>query len=129
EAGRVGFANVGPDDVSDLVDVVSRRSQNDLLDHRGCVGVVDDYPWLASQRRVSFARVGVVDPASVADYERHGGWSGLRRALSLSPADVVQEVIDSGLRGRGGAGFPAGIKWKTVLETTSDLKFVACNFD
>jgi formate dehydrogenase iron-sulfur subunit len=73
--------------------------------------------------------VGVVDPASVADYEAHGGWVGLRRALSLTPAEVVQEVTDSGLRGRGGAGFPAGIKWKTVLEAPSDLKFVACNFD
>ena len=78
---------------------------------------------------MSFARVGVVDPASIADYEAHGGWAGLRRALSLSPAEVVQEVTDSGLRGRGGAGFPAGIKWKTVLETAADLKFVACNFD
>ena len=73
--------------------------------------------------------MGVVDPASVADYEAHGGWAGLRRALSLTPAEVVQEVTDSGLRGRGGAGFPAGIKWKTVLETVSDQKFVACNFD
>ena len=91
--------------------------------------MVDDHPWLTSQRRVSFARVGVVDPTSISDYEAHGGWAGLRRALSLSPAEVVQEVTDSGLRGRGGAGFPAGIKWKTVLEAASDLKFVACNFD
>ena len=93
------------------------------------IGVVDEHPWLTSQRRVSFARVGVVDPASIADYEAHGGWAGLRRALSLSAAEVVQEVTDSGLRGRGGAGFPAGVKWKTVLEAPSDLKFVACNFD
>ena len=121
EGGRVGYANVEPGDVGDLVEVVARRSQSDLLNHRGCIGVVDEHPWLTSQRRVSFARVGVVDPASVTDYESHGGWAGLRRALSLSPAEVVQEVTDSGLRGRGGAGFPAGIKWKTVLETTSDL--------
>ena len=65
---------------------------------------------------MTFARVGVVDPASIADYEAHGGWRGLRRALSLTPAEVVAEVTESGLRGRGGAGFPAGIKWKTVLE-------------
>ena len=70
-----------------------------------------------------------MDPSSITDYEAHGGWTGLRRALALSPAEVVAEVTESGLRGRGGAGFPAGIKWKTVLETASDLKFVACNFD
>ncbi len=118
EAGRVGYANVTPDDVA----AVLAGRANDI-------GLVDEHPWLTAQQRVSFARVGVVDPASIADYEAHGGWVGLRRALSLSPAEVVQEVTDSGLRGRGGAGFPAGIKWKTVLETPSDLKFVACNFD
>ena len=119
EAGRVGFANVEPSDVASVLSG----------EHAGSIGVVDEHPWLTSQRRVSFVRVGVVDPASVADYEAHGGWAGLRRALSLTPAEVVQEVTDSGLRGRGGAGFPAGIKWKTVLETVSDQKFVACNFD
>ena len=105
EAGRVGYANVTTDGVA----AVLAGEASDL-------GVVDEHPWLTSQQRVSFARVGVVDPASVADYEAHGGWAGLRRALSLTPAEVVQEVTDSGLRGRGGAGFPAGIKWKTVLE-------------
>ena len=104
DAGRVGYANVTPDDVAAV-----------LAGEATDIGVVDEHPWLTSQRRVSFARVGVVDPASIADYEAHGGWAGLRRALSLSPAEVVQEVTDSGLRGRGGAGFPAGIKWKTVL--------------
>jgi formate dehydrogenase iron-sulfur subunit len=119
DTGRVGYANVTPDDVAAVL----------AGSHPGSVGVVDEHPWLTSQRRVSFARVGVVDPTSVTDYESHGGWAGLRRALSLTPAEVVQEVTDSGLRGRGGAGFPAGIKWKTVLETASELKFVACNFD
>ncbi|HEX3221935.1 MAG TPA: formate dehydrogenase, partial [Nocardioides sp.] len=102
DAGRVGYANVTSDDVAAV-----------LAGEAAGIGVVDAHPWLTSQRRVSFARVGVVDPASIDDYEAHGGWAGLRRALSLSPAEVVQEVTDSGLRGRGGAGFPAGIKWKT----------------
>ncbi len=119
EAGRVGFANVEPGDVAAVL----------AGEHGGAIGVVDEHPWLTSQQRVSFVRVGIVDPTSVDDYEAHGGWAGLRRALSLTPAEVVQEVTDSGLRGRGGAGFPAGIKWKTVLETVSDQKFVACNFD
>jgi formate dehydrogenase iron-sulfur subunit len=128
-AGRVGFGNVDPADVPGLVAVLSRGSHSDLAGHPSSIGVVDEHPWLASQRRVSFARVGVVDPTSIADYEAHGGWVGLRRALSLSPAEVVQEVTDSGLRGRGGAGFPAGIKWRTVQETPADLRFVACNVD
>jgi formate dehydrogenase iron-sulfur subunit len=73
--------------------------------------------------------MGIVDPSSITDYEAHGGWAGLRRALSLAPDAVVAEVTESGLRGRGGAGFPAGLKWKTVLETASAQKFVCCNFD
>jgi len=118
DAGRVGCGNVTPADVAAV-----------LAGEKTGIGVVDEHPWLTSQQRVSFARVGVVDPTSITDYEAHGGWAGLRRALSLAPAEVVEEVTASGLRGRGGAGFPAGIKWKTVLETSSDLKFVACNFD
>ncbi len=121
DRGRVGYGNVTPDEAAALL-------TGDLPDDR-CIGVVDEHPWLASQQRVSFARVGVVDPRSSEDYAAHGGWTGLRAALSLSPAEVVQEVITSGLRGRGGAGFPAGIKWRTVLETPADQKFVCCNAD
>jgi formate dehydrogenase iron-sulfur subunit len=119
DEGRVGYANVEPGDAAAVLDGT----------HAGGIGVVDQHPWLTSQQRVSFVRVGIVDPASVSDYEAHGGYAGLRRAHSLTPAEVVQEVTDSGLRGRGGAGFPAGIKWKTVHDLESDLKFVACNFD
>ena len=90
DAGRVGHANVAPGDVAAV-----------LAGEAADIGVVDQHPWLTSQQRVSFVRVGVVDPASVTDYEAHGGWAGLRRALSLSPGQVVQEVTDSGLRGRG----------------------------
>ncbi len=115
-AGRVGFGNVAAGEVSDLADVVSRRPQGDLLNHPKSIGLVAEHPWLVRQQRVSFARVGLVDPTSVSDYEAHGGWAGLRRALGMSPQAVVDEVTESGLRGRGGAGFPAGIKWKTVLE-------------
>jgi len=128
-AGRVGFGNVAAGDVIELADLVSRQPQGDLLNHPKGIGLVAEHPWLVRQQRVSFARVGLVDPTSVSDYEAHGGWAGLRRALGMSPRAVVEEVTESGLRGRGGAGFPAGIKWKTVLETEADQKFVACNFD
>ena len=118
DEGRVGYANVTPEDAAGVLDGEGE-----------CVGVVADHEWLAGQRRVSFARVGVIDPQDVEGFEAHGGWAGLRRALALDPEAVVAEVTDSGLRGRGGAGFPAGVKWKTVLEAEADTKFVACNFD
>ena len=120
-AGRVGFAQVTPDDVGQI------RTAG--TEHPSCIGVVEHHPWLARQRRVSFARVGVIEPTSLPAYAEHGGWAGLRKALSMPPAEVVDEVIASGLRGRGGAGFPAGIKWRTVAGMPADQKFVCCNFD
>jgi len=98
-------------------------------DHPLRLGPVEDLPWLADQTRLTFARVGVVDPRAADDYQSHGGLRGLQRAVEMAPADVVAEVTRSGLRGRGGAGFPTGIKWKTVLEAEGDLKFICCNAD
>ena len=123
--GRVGYPNVTPGVVAGLVDegLLSGATVG------GSIGVVDEYPWLSRQRRVSFARVGVIEPTTIADYEAHGGWRGVRRALELDPAAVVDEVTASGLRGRGGAGFPTGVKWRTVLEASADVKFVCCNLD
>jgi formate dehydrogenase iron-sulfur subunit len=123
--GRVGYGPVNPADVDALV----TAGMFDGADHPSRVGVVEEIPWLATQDRVTFARVGVTDPTSPEDYVRHGGLVGLVRALEVSPAEVVAEVTDSGLRGRGGAGFPAGIKWKTVLGCADELKFVCCNAD
>ncbi|MEV6055023.1 NADH-quinone oxidoreductase subunit NuoF [Streptomyces sp. NPDC052107] len=123
--GRIGYGPVAPTDVSGLMDA----GLLDGADHPLRLGVVDRLPWLARQNRVTFARVGVTDPLSPEDYERHGGLAGLRTALQLPPADVVAAVTESGLRGRGGAGFPAGIKWKTVLDCAGELKFVCCNAD
>ncbi|MFP5020058.1 formate dehydrogenase beta subunit [Pseudonocardia phyllosphaerae] len=121
EDGRIGFGPVGPDDVQAILD--------DPDGHPLALGPVDELPWMRAQSRVTFARVGVVDPLSAEDHLAHGGQRGLRRALDLSPADVVEEVTTSGLRGRGGAGFPTGIKWKTVHEAEGPLKFVCCNAD
>ena len=123
--GRVAYGPVTASDVEGLLDA-------DLLaggDHPLRLGRTDDIPWLARQQRVTFARVGVVDPLDPADYERHGGLVGLRRALAMTRDEVVSEVLASGLRGRGGAGFPAGIKWRTVLEAEGDVKYVCCNAD
>lgn len=93
------------------------------------LGAIEDIPYLKNQQRLTFARVGIVEPTNLDDYLAHGGYQGLYRALAMSPADVVQHVTDSGLRGRGGAAFPTGIKWKTVLDTPASQKYVACNAD
>jgi formate dehydrogenase iron-sulfur subunit len=125
--GRVGYGPVAPEDVDGLVaagmlDGTSSTSGPYL-------GLVEELPWMRRQQRLTFARVGVVDPRSADDYEAHGGGAGLRAALAMTPADVVEEVVASGLRGRGGAGFPTGIKWRTVLGADSELKFICCNAD
>ncbi|GII58358.1 formate dehydrogenase subunit beta [Planotetraspora thailandica] len=124
-AGRVAYGPVAPEDVEELV----AAGMLDGAGHPLCLGPTEEIDWLRDQTRVTFARVGVVDPLSAGDYIAHGGLAGLRRALSLSPEQVVAEITESGLRGRGGAGFPAGIKWKTVQGAESDLKFVCCNAD
>ena len=117
-AGRMGYGQVTPEDVPAL-----------NPEHAKCVGLVEEHPWLTSQQRVTFARMGRTDPLSLDDYVANGGMAGLRKARTMTPAEVVAEVTESGLRGRGGAGFPAGIKWKTVLDAPGDLKFVCCNAD
>ncbi|TDR89214.1 formate dehydrogenase beta subunit [Enterovirga rhinocerotis] len=93
------------------------------------LGRPEDIPYLARQTRLTFARCGIVDPLSPSDYEAHGGWAGLRRAAAMDGSAVVEEVTASGLRGRGGAGFPTGIKWATVLAAEADRKYVVCNAD
>jgi formate dehydrogenase iron-sulfur subunit len=123
--GRMAYGPVNVGDVPGLFDAGFLNGGS----HRLSLGLTDAIPWLASQQRLTFARVGIVDPASVADYVIHGGYQGLRRALAMSGAAVVEAIIGSGLRGRGGAAFPTGIKWKTVLDQPAGQKYVTCNAD
>ena len=123
--GRVGYGNVTAADVDGLI----AAGMLEGGEHPSRLGLVDDLPWLQGQSRVTFGRIGVVDPRDPDDYVAHGGLTGLRRALAMAPAAVVAEVTDSGLRGRGGAAFPTGIKMKTVLDTAGDQKYVVCNAD
>jgi formate dehydrogenase iron-sulfur subunit len=123
--GRSGYGPVTAADVPGLFAA-------DFLNggqHPLALGLVDAIPWFASQQRLTFARVGIVDPTSVADYVAKDGFQGLRRALAMSPQAIVQAVLDSGLRGRGGAAFPTGIKWKTVLDQAAGQKYITCNAD
>jgi formate dehydrogenase iron-sulfur subunit len=125
-AGRVAYGPVTIDDVADLFDAGFAEGAQT---HPLSLGLTEEIPYLKKQERLTFARMGITDPVSVADYEAHEGYAGLRRALGLKPEEVVQQVLDSGLRGRGGAAFPAGIKWKTVMATPSAQKYIVCNAD
>jgi formate dehydrogenase iron-sulfur subunit len=121
--GRIGFGQVDAADVPALFDAGFASS------HPLALGSVEAIPWLARQQRLTFVRAGITDPLSLADYEQHGGYRGLRNALTLSSADIVATVTASGLRGRGGAAFPTGIKWNTVLRAPGAQKYIVCNAD
>ena len=121
DTGRMGFGPMTVADVPALFGGLSR--------HPKSLGLVEDLPWMRGQTRLTFARVGVIDPLSLDDYRAHGGLAGLDRAKAMSKAEIVAEVTASGLRGRGGAGFPTGIKWKTVSEAPGDRKYIVCNAD
>ena len=123
--GRVAYGPVQGGDVPALFDADFLHGGHHALAH----GPTESIGYLKNQQRLTFARVGVVDPRSLDDYRAHGGYLGLAAALDMSPGVVVQSVLDSGLRGRGGAAFPAGIKWKTCLDAPADQKYVVCNAD
>jgi formate dehydrogenase iron-sulfur subunit len=125
-AGRIAYGPVSADDVPALFDAAFATGGTT---HKLYLGPTEDILYLKHQERLTFSRMGITDPLSLADYEAHEGYAGLRRALTLEPAQIVQQVLDSGLRGRGGAAFPAGIKWKTVLAAPAPQKYVVCNAD
>ena len=121
DLGRVAFGPLTLGDVPGLF--------GDLPSHPKLLGLTEDLPWMKAQTRLTFARVGVIDPLSLEDYRAHGGLTGLQKALVMAPEAIVAEVTASGLRGRGGAGFPTGIKWKTVAGAVADRKYIVCNAD
>ncbi|MDP2699964.1 NADH-quinone oxidoreductase subunit NuoF [Thalassospira sp.] len=123
--GRIAYGPVTPDDVDALFDAGFITGG----EHPLSLGKTEEIPFLKKQTRLTFARCGIIDPLSPEDYRAHDGWAGLEKALKLDPADIVQQVTDSGLRGRGGAGFPTGIKWKTVADAPADQKYIVCNAD
>ncbi len=122
---RIAYGPVTPADVAGLFDAGFLKGEKHALS----LGPTADIPYLKNQTRLTFARVGLVRPGNLEDYIAEGGFRGLKKALEMKPAQIVGVVTKSGLRGRGGAGFPAGIKWQTVLDTGPDQKYIVCNAD
>lgn len=130
EQGRLGFGPIDVADVRSLVDTALQHAESGArLLHHKALGLVEAYPWMARQTRLTFGRCGIVDPSALADYCAHGGLRGLYRAVEIGPVATIEEVKRSGLRGRGGAGFPTGLKWATVAETDADERYIVCNAD
>ncbi len=124
-AGRKGYGSVSVEDVRSLFECGFLSGGA----HPKSLGALENIPYLKGQQRLVFARCGLTDPLSLDDYRRQGGLMGLEAAMRLGPNATVDEVLASGLRGRGGAGFPTGIKWRTVAAAASDRKYVVCNAD
>jgi formate dehydrogenase iron-sulfur subunit len=123
--GRIGFGPLTAADVPSVLDAL----QGEPSSHPLALGLVEELPYLKSQQRLLFARAGITQPLSLDDYRSHGGFEGLKRAVTIGGEQAATEVFDSGLRGRGGAAFPAGIKWRTVRATQAAQKYIVCNAD
>ncbi|HHG91205.1 MAG TPA: formate dehydrogenase beta subunit [Devosia sp.] len=124
--GRLAYGPVTAQDVASVWEATLTGDTG----HSLCLGLVDKIEFLKKQNRVMFSRLGIIDPLNIDDYQAHGGLEGLKKALSTSPDDIVEAVAESGLRGRGGAGFPAGIKWRTVAaQDAAEQKYICCNAD
>ncbi|MBO0905429.1 NADH-quinone oxidoreductase subunit NuoF [Jiella sonneratiae] len=123
--GRIAYGPIEPGEAAALIDAGVLAGAG----HPKRIGKVEEHPFFARQRRHTFKRCGITDPLSLDDYRAHGGLKGLERAIGIEAEAIVAEVTASGLRGRGGAGFPTGIKWKTVAEAKGDRKYIVANAD
>jgi formate dehydrogenase iron-sulfur subunit len=125
DQGRIAYGPITQNDIESLFDAEFFMGKA----HPLFLGVTEEIDWLKKQERLTFARVGVIDPINIKDYEKYDGFKGLKKAIELKPNEIVKEITDSGLRGRGGAAFPTGIKWQTVHDAPSDKKYIVCNAD
>ena len=126
EKGRIAYGPIKPQDVEDFI---AQSCWEINSSHPFYLGPTEEIPYLKKQERITFSRVGKTDPLSICDFKNHGGFLGLTKALACSSQDIVTCIKESGLRGRGGAAFPTGIKWQTVLDASSETKYIVCNAD
>lgn len=124
--GRYAFGPIYPEEIEEFI---NGRFWEGGQNHPKFLGLTEDIPFLKMQTRVIFERVGIIDPLSISDYRNMSGFLGLEIALAMSSQEIVAEIKNSGLRGRGGAAFPTGIKWQTVLNAKSEQKYIVCNAD
>jgi len=124
--GRVAYGPVGTNDIDSLLE---QGLLNGAQTHTLSLGLTEEIPFLKKQQRLTFKRAGIIDPTNLDDYTAHGGYKGLKRAIAMTSQECVDEVKTSGLRGRGGAAFPTGIKWQTVHDASSEKKYIVCNAD
>ena len=125
DKGRIAYGPIAVKDIPSLFDNEFYLGKK----HKLCQGLTEDIPWLKNQERLTFARAGIVDPINISEYEDLDGFKGLQKAIKLQSDEIVKIVTESGLRGRGGAAFPTGIKWQTVLDTPGEKKYIVCNAD
>ena len=126
ESGRVAYGPIKPSDVEEFI---AQSCWMINTSHPKYLGLTEEIPYLKKQNRITFARVGLIDPLSVSDFKNYAGFAGLEVAINCDPQKIVNCIKESGLRGRGGAAFPTGIKWQTVLDTSADVKYIVCNAD
>ena len=124
EGERCGYGPLTPADAAPVLQAMLQGADHDVS-----IGPVEALPWFSAQTRLLFKRCGVIDPLDLEAWKSMGGLAGLRRAAGLKPAEIIDQVTQSGLRGRGGAGFPAGIKWKTAADAPGPEKYICCNAD
>ena len=132
DRGRIAFGPVTPADVASLFAADFTNpvfGSESASNHPLYLGLTEEIPYLKQQQRLSFARAGVIDPTDIDDYMAHDGFVGLAKSLQITDQQIVDEIKASGLRGRGGAAFPTGIKWQTVLDCDSEQKYIVCNAD
>ena len=129
------YLKVKPEDVAEIVEntirsgeIIERLIYKDKTTSE-MMAEYSEIPFYKHQHRIALKRIGAIDPASIDDYFLAGGYAGLVKALGMKPDDIITEIENSGLRGRGGGGFPTGTKWRSCVAVDSDVRYVLCNGD
>ncbi len=128
EEGVYVYGDVSPDDAESIVR--SHLGEGVPLEEKLIVSPEKDYDYFSSQKKIVLRNSGVIDPENIQEYIDSGGYDALKKVLDeMSPQDVIDEIKDSNLRGRGGAGFPTGLKWQFAADANADKKYIICNAD